>query len=219
MNKQKITMESVRLFWVFIIGSVAGYIYETVLVVLQTGQFAIRQGLLFGPLIPVYGTGAMIYYITFKHIKTRDKVKVFLITLVLGGATEYIFSWLQEVIFGSVSWDYSHLPFNLNGRTSLLHCTYWGIAGLLYMSIVEPLLDSIDNVTKETSLNQLTLILAIIIVADIAISWMAVARQKNRLLGKEPRNSVEVFLDKNFPDEFIDKILSNKKNRLDIEEE
>lgn len=55
-------------------------------------------------------------------------IRIFLVTAILGGVTEYIGSYAQEKLFGTISWDYSHLPFNLNGRTSLLHCTYWGIA-------------------------------------------------------------------------------------------
>ena len=45
-------------------------------------------------------------------------------------------SYFQELLFGTISWDYSNLWFNINGRTSLLHCTYWGIGGVLFMKYV-----------------------------------------------------------------------------------
>ena len=152
MKKETIINEILKIFWVFIIGSIAGWIFETIVVILQTGHFEIRQGLIYGPFIPVYGIGLVMYYSIFKFIKTRDKIKIFLITLALGGLTEYVCSYLQEIIFGSISWDYSKLPFNLHGRTSLLHCTYWGIAGLLYISWIEPLLHELENIMQDTRL-------------------------------------------------------------------
>lgn len=219
MKKQTIINEMLKIFWLFIIGSIIGWIFETIVVILQTGHFEIRQGLIYGPFIPVYGIGGVMYYIAFKFIKTRNKVKVFLITLILGGLTEYACSYIQEVVFGSISWDYSALPFNLNGRTSLLHCTYWGIAGLLYISWIEPLLCGIENIMQEKSLKVVTSLLAVFIIIDITISWMAIARQKNRFLGETPRNAVERFLDTYYTDDFIDIIFSNKKNKLQIQGE
>lgn len=217
MKKQTIINEATKIFWIFIIGSIIGYIYETILVILQTGHFEIRQGLIYGPLIPVYGIGGIIYYIAFKLIKTRKIFRVFLITLVLGGITEYICSLVQELAFGTISWDYSHLPFNLNGRTSLLHCLYWGIAGILYISYIEPLTYGIEGVMQDTSMKIITILLLIFIILDITISCMAAARQKNRLQGIEPQNSIDRFLDDYYPDVFMDKIFSNKKNKINVQ--
>ena len=68
------------------------------------------------------------------------------------GITEYVSSYVQEKAFGTISWDYSHLMFNLNGRTSLMHCTYWGIAGIMYVTLVVPLLkklrEKIEKIKK-----------------------------------------------------------------------
>ena len=47
---------------------------------------------------------------------------------------------------------------------------------------------------------------------------MAIARQKNRFLGEKPKNIIEIFLDKYYPDDFIDIIFSNKKNKLQIQQ-
>ena len=143
MRKKDVLNEAIIIFWLFIIGSVLGYIFEMIVVLFQKGHFEVRQGLLYGPFIPVYGIGAVVYYITFKLIKTDNKVKVFLIAMVLGGITEYICSFVQEKVFGSISWDYSYLIFDFNGRTSLLHCTYWGIAGVLYITYIKTFLENL----------------------------------------------------------------------------
>ena len=120
--------EAMKVFWIFILGSLAGYILEMIVAFVQNGYFESRQGVIYGPFTPVYGIGAVLYYLFFKKLKTRNRVKVFFITMVLGGMVEYLCSLLQEKLFGTVSWDYSNLWFNINGRTSLLHCIYWGVA-------------------------------------------------------------------------------------------
>lgn len=84
-----------------------------IVVLFQKGYFESRQGLIYGPFTPVYGIGGIAYYITFKLIKTRNKGKVFFVSMILGGLTEYIASYVQEKAFGTISWDYSYLLFNL----------------------------------------------------------------------------------------------------------
>ena len=139
MKKENIIKELMIIFWLFIVGSILGCMLESVVVILQKGHYEPRKGLIYGPFIPVYGIGIVIYYFLLKNVDTRNKIKVFLITMLFGGIIEYLCSFFQEKLFGTVSWDYSNLWFNINGRTSLLHCTYWGIAGLIYAVCIKPL--------------------------------------------------------------------------------
>ena len=82
MKKEKVLEELIVLFWLFILGSVIGHIFEMIVVLFQKGYFETRQGLLYGPFIPVYGAGIVIYYLILKNIKTENKVKIYLITMV-----------------------------------------------------------------------------------------------------------------------------------------
>ena len=212
MNNKKIKDEIILLFWLFIIGSIAGFIYEVTIVFFQKGHFELRQGLIYGPFIPVYGIGTMIYYIVLSKIKTKNKVLIFLITMLLGGITEYVCSFIQEKAFGTVSWDYSYLPFNINGRTSLLHCIYWGIGGVLYITFVEPWINNISKKINIKFINLITIIISIFIIFDITITWKAAERQTERKNNMGPENHIDLFLDKYYPDEYMDRIFNNKKD-------
>lgn len=182
------------------------------IVLFQKGHFESRQGLIYGPFSPVYGIGGIIYYVIFKNIKTRNKLAVFFIAMVLGGTTEYICSFVQEKIFGTISWDYSYLPFNLNGRTSLLHCTYWGIAGILYTTCIEPLIEGIERILDKKRMETITIVFVLFMILNIQISSIASIRQKDRMNNIPPQNKLDVFLDEHYPDEFMDKVYANKKN-------
>lgn len=212
MKEKNVKKELTILFWVFIIGSIAGFIFEVIVVFFQKGHFELRQGLIYGPFIPVYGIGAMCYYIVLSKIKIKNKVRIFLITMILGGITEYLCSFIQEKAFGTISWDYSYLPFNINGRTSLLHCIYWGIGGVLYITYIEPLLNKMIDKTNMKAFDLITIILSIFIIFDISISWMAADRQTERKNNIEPENRLDIFLDKNYPDEYMNRIFNNKKD-------
>ena len=215
MKKEKVKKIE-KIFWIFMIGSLIGYITEIIVALVQKGHFESRQGLLYGPFAPVYGIGIIVYYLFFEIIETKDKKIIFLSTMLLGGITEYLCSFVQEKVFGTISWDYSHLPFNINGRTSLLHCTYWGAAGILYCSCIKPYLYKIDELLNKKAIQIITSCCIIFMVFNIVISSMASIRQKERIQYIAPGNKIEKWLDKCYPDEYMNIIFANKINKIDL---
>lgn len=203
--------EITKIFFIFMIGSVIGYVVEMIVAFVQEGHFESRQGVLYGPFTPVYGIGILVFYMFFNRIKTREKKKIFLLAMLLGGITEYLCSFLQEKIFGTISWDYSNWILNINGRTTLIHCTYWGIAGILYISYIEPILPKLEALTRKNGTKMLAGGMAILMFFNITISSLAAIRQKYRNENIEPQNKLEEFLDEKYPDEYMDKVFANKK--------
>ena len=211
MNKDKIREELTILFWIFIIGSIAGFIFEITVVFFQKGYFELRQGLIYGPFIPVYGIGAMLYYVVLNKNKLKNKLQIFLITMLLGGLTEYLCSFTQEKLFGTISWDYSYLPFNINGRTSLLHCIYWGIGGVLFVRFILPLIRNLNEWCKNTNFRFITAFLVLFITFDIVMSGMAGSRQLERKNNIAANGYIDNFFDEYYPDTKLEQIYSNAK--------
>ena len=212
MEKKNLINELIIIFWLFIIGSILGYIFEMIVVLFQKGYFESRQGLIYGPFTPVYGIGAIIYYLILNNIKKDNKIKIFFITAILGGITEYICSLVQEKVFGTISWDYSYLIFDINGRTSLLHCSYWGIAGILYVTYINPFLEELKYKINKKSLKIVTITFVVFMLFDISISWIAANRQRERRNSISPESKLDLFLDEYYPDEYMDKIFANKRD-------
>lgn len=176
--------------------------------------------------------GGIIYYLVLNRIDESSKkpsretslcnrnyarflyyVKIFMVTAVLGGVTEYISSYVQEKAFGTISWDYSHLMFNLNGRTSLLHCTYWGIAGVMYVIFIAPYINRIREKIANNRLKLVTITLSVFMLFNITISCAAAERQEQRRKNIEPKGKFDMFLDAYYPDEYMDRVYANKKER------
>lgn len=208
-EENKILKKIVKLFCVFVIGSIIGYLLEMIVGLVQNGHFVSKQGLIYGPFSQVYGIGLVIYYLVIP--KNKKNIEIFLISMFLGGIVEYIFSYLQETFFGTISWDYSNLLFNINGRTSLLHCIYWGIGGILFSKYIRPQIEKLDLFYPKMWFKVLTIFLAIFLLFDIIISSLACKRQEERKEGIEPKNNIEIFLDKTYTNEVLNEIYSNAK--------
>ena len=211
MEKENIMQKLIKIFWIFIVGSIIGYIFEMIVGLVQNGHFVIRQGLIFGPFIQVYGVGLIVYYLVISNIKNKTYIKIFFISMLLGGIVEYLFSYFQESWFGTISWDYSKLLFNLHGRTSLLHCLYWGIGGILFVKFILPFVNNLDNWYKNINFRYITAFLVLFITFDIIISSMAGIRQLERRNNIAPKGYMDIFLDKYYSDAKLEKIYSNAK--------
>lgn len=210
-DKEKIIQKLTKIFWIFLIGSILGYGIEMVVGLVQNGHFVSRQGLLFGPFIQVYGVGLIAYYLVISNIKKKSYIKIFFITMLLGGIVEYLFSYLQETWFGTISWDYSNLLFNIHGRTSLLHCLYWGIGGVLFVRFILPLIRNLNEWCKNTNFRYITAFLVLFITFDIVMSGMAGSRQLERKNNIAANGYIDNFFDEYYPDEKLEQIYSNAK--------
>lgn len=191
-----------KLFWVFFIGCFLGVIIELIWCAVLYQKFESRAGLIYGPFNPVYGFGALVLSVGLHWLIKKRDLWVFLGSAVLGSAAEFACSWFQEMVFGSVSWQYDGTVLNLQGRINLLH-------GLLWVKELYPRLSRlIEKIPNKIGV-ALTWTLAVLMAADIAISAMAVYRQSERREGIPARNAVAAFLDEHYPDEFLAKIYTN----------
>ena len=210
-DEESIIQKLTKIFWIFLIGSIIGYGLEMIVGLVQNGHFVSRQGLLFGPFIQVYGVGLVAYYLVISNIKKKSYIKIFFITMLLGGIVEYLFSYLQETWFGTISWDYSNLLFNIHGRTSLLHCLYWGIGGVLFVRFILPLIRNLNEWCKNTNFRFITAFLVLFITFDIVMSGMAGSRQLERKNNIAANGYIDNFFDEYYPDEKLEQIYSNAK--------
>lgn len=210
-DKESIIQKLTKIFWIFLIGSIIGYGIEMIVGLVQNGHFVSRQGLLFGPFIQVYGVGLVAYYLVISNIRKKSYIKIFFITMLLGGIVEYLFSYLQETWFGTISWDYSNLLFNIHGRTSLLHCLYWGIGGVLFVRFILPLVRNLNEWCKNTNFRYITAFLVLFITFDIVMSGMAGSRQLERKNNIAANGYIDNFFDEYYPDEKLEQIYSNAK--------
>ena len=186
------------LIYVFSLSGIIGTVYETILIYILHGVIENRSGSMFTPVNYVYGLGAVILFLALKNI--RDPVHIFVCGAVIGGVTEYLLSIGQELIFGSVSWDYSNLPLNINGRTTLVYMAVWGVMCLFAIKVLFPRLLAVVHKIPENIRKRAAIIIFIILAVDALISSAAVIRYSERSRGLEVSNTLESVLDSRFDD-------------------
>lgn len=198
-----------KLFWVFFLASFLGAVLETAFMLLTRGELQNRSGVLYGPFSLVWGFGAVLFTLCFRRLMGRGGGAVFLGGAVVGGAYEYLCSWLQEVLFGACFWDYSHLPLNLHGRVSLMFTLLWGLAALVWVRAAYPALCRWIGRLPNRAGPGITRVLAVWMAVNIALSGAALGRMNQRQSGLPAANAVEVFLDRHFPDQVLYRSYSN----------
>lgn len=198
-----------KLFWVFFIGCFAGVVVERLWCFIRTGTYEPRVGLLYGPFNPVYGIGAWALTMALYRFRNRSRLLSFLGGMVIGSAVEYGCSFLQEMVTGSVSWDYSNQPFNLHGRICLLYSVYWGVLGVVWIKELYPrMAKAILKIPNKVGI-PLTKALVVFMVFNCVMSGLSVLRWVERRDGKPANNAVAAYFDEHYPNERMESIYSN----------
>ena len=150
-------------------------------------------------------------YSSLYKYRNRSQQFLFWMGTFLGGAYEYICSVFTEIVFGTVFWDYSDIPFNLGGRINLLYCFFWGFAAVAWFKIFYPPVSRLIEKIPVKIGKIITWLLIIFMLADGIVSSAALARYNARSNGIEAENSFESWVDKHFDDERMAQVYPKAK--------
>ena len=195
-----------KIMWIIFIGSFAGVIIEMAWCLLRNGYLESRRGMVWGPFNFLYGAGAALLSITLYRFRNHGQWLSFLGGMVVGSGLEYLCSFFQEMILGSRSWDYSNIPFNINGRICLLYSVFWGVLGVIWIKRLFPLVSLAIQKIPQKIAKPLTWILVAFFALDLAVSGIAAYRWAERRDGVPPGNAVTRLIDQRFTDERMERI-------------
>lgn len=137
-----------KLFMCFILYSIVGWVYETVLCSIIQGR-VVSRGFLYGPLCPIYGFGALAVFILLKD--QTNIIDIFLMGGFTACAVEYFTSWIMEKLFHSRWWDYSERLLNINGRVCLTGFLVFGAFSVAVIFLIQPkvweIINGLDSIT------------------------------------------------------------------------
>ena len=199
-----------KLIWLFFLAALIGDLVETLFCRATAGVWMSRSSLVWGPFSIVWGFGAVLLTVLLYRYRDRRDGYLFLMGTLAGGAYEYMCSVASEIAFGSVFWDYSHLPFNLGGRINLLYCFFWGIATVVWIKYCYPFLSRwIERLPLRLG-RVLTWLIVLFMVVNMALSALALGRFAQRQGDPAPaQDTLGQFLDERFPDGRMERIYPN----------
>lgn len=193
----------------FVTGAFLGDITETIFCRITAGIWMSRSSLVWGPFSIVWGLAIAAVTVLLYRYKDRSDRFLFLTGTVLGGVYEYLCSVFTEVVFGTVFWDYSGIPFNLGGRINLLYCFFWGIATVVWFKAVYPAISRQMGRFSVRSRKYAAGLLAVFMICNMSVSAMALIRSDERSRGVEASSRWQEIMDQRFDDQRLERIYPN----------
>lgn len=123
-------------FWIY---SFFGWIWESSFVSIKNHKL-VNRGFVSGPVLTIYGCGAVAVYLLMKPFDSSITALFFggvVVTTVL----EYATGVLMEAIFHANWWDYSDKKFNFQGKICLGSSIGWGFFTLVLFYVFQPFVD------------------------------------------------------------------------------
>ena len=165
--------------WIFFVYAFLGWCTEVAYAALRTGRF-VNRGFLNGPVCPIYGFGVIIVLWALEPL-AENILLLFLGSVVLTSALEWITGLVLEKLFHQRWWDYSDEPFNVGGYICLRFSLMWGAACLLVVKILHPAVVWGIRALPHLAGWGLLAVFAAVMAVDLAATVRTIARMNKQL--------------------------------------
>ena len=155
-------------FLYFLAYSIFGWAFES-FCCLAMAKKPVSRGFLIGPWCPIYGLGG-IALAAFLRDFTLPPVITWLGMILICTLVEYLSSVILEKLFKIRWWDYSDMPFNLNGRVCLWASLMFGIIGWFVLFVLKPWFAGVLAGFTPDNICLIAGVLAVIFALDVLIS-------------------------------------------------
>ncbi len=155
------------LFLFFCFG-IIGWLWEVLLFLFSEGIF-VNRGALYGPWLPIYGSGGVLILFLLQKIRKKPWLTFILIILICG-IVEYGTAFYLETFKHLKWWDYTGYFMNLHGRICLEGLLFFGIGGLALIYFLAPLLDQFFKTWKLSYQKWICIVLLIFFLGDFFYS-------------------------------------------------
>lgn len=205
-DKDSASLNFYTIFWLFMIGSVVGFILEGIWCILRLGYWENHSAVIWGPFCIIYGLGIVGVYLLNFYLSSKHILIQFLTYMIVGTLLEYICSLFQEACFGSISWNYSKHFMNFDGRISLQMMLMWGVLGTLFAKLILPSLNHFLARLHTTAGIVIAWILIIFMIINLTVTCAAVTRWHERLNNIPSDNPFEQVLDNRYDNQTMEKL-------------
>lgn len=163
-------------FLYFMFYSIIGWLYEVFLEVVVYRWGFSNRGVLFGPYCVIYGFGALILLFSLGWLMKKKirvwklnitPVLVFLGIVVITTIVELGASYIMEATKGEWLWDYTRFAFDFQGRIALNPSIRFGIGGMIFLYLLQPLFEKGVRKMPERILHIVSAALAVLLCADV----------------------------------------------------
>lgn len=140
----------------------------------------VNRGFLRGPICPVYGFG-VVAVVTLLESYRSNIVILYIASVIVVTAIEWITGFILEKMFHNKWWDYSDMPLNLNGYVCLLFSLVWGVACVIIVKWIHPFIKKGAAVLPKGLGITLIIIFGIAVFADLYVTVTTILKLNRHL--------------------------------------
>lgn len=200
-----------EIFWLFMVGNVAGVIVEGLWCLFRHGKWQTHVVALWGPFNIVYGIGIAVFFIGDILLYGYTWPIRVAVLAVAGSLVEYLCGLVIRLGIRMKAWDYRTHFLNIQGLISLRMTLMWGVLGFAFdRFLFIPLKKTLSYVTG-VIWNAACGVLSLFMVINLSCTAVCIIRWANRHRGKPPMNCISRFIDKRYPDAWMEKRFCNWK--------
>ena len=153
---------------VFYLYCVLGWCFESTVVSVEQRRW-VNRGFLRGPMLPIYGFGAVILL----HVSLPLQgypVWSYLACMTAATVFEYIVGVVMEKLFKVKYWDYSKQRFQFQGYICLRSSLCWGFLGLILTGVIHPPINALVVGLPFIGLIIIDVLFSAAFVSDVVVS-------------------------------------------------
>ena len=139
-----------------------------------------NRGFLNGPICPIYGVGVtvVVYFLT----PYKDNlILLYVLSTVLVTVLEGLTGYLMDKIFHHKWWDYTNQPLNIGGYVCLIFSLVWGVACVLIVRVIHPVIHKILTFIPHTLGLVMLAVLEICIFVDLYVTAAGILKLNHQL--------------------------------------
>ena len=172
-----------ELLWIFFLYAFLGWCTEVIFAAVKTGEF-VNRGFLLGPVCPIYGLGVAFVLLLLMPLQ-ENLLILYAGSVVITSALEYLVGWLAEKLLHQRLWDYSDMPFNLKGYICLAFSLVWGVACVLVVRVIQPLIMGLIHWLPHTLGLVLLALFSATFLTDLILTCAAAAKLPRQIRAAE----------------------------------
>lgn len=163
----------------FFIYACMGWGCEVAFAAFKHGQF-VNRGFLNGPICPIYGFGVLGVVLALEPV-SDNLYWLFLGSVALTTAIEFVTGWALEALFHARWWDYSDMPLNIMGYVCLPFSILWGLACMVVVRWLHPLILRSAMLLPAWVCVSLDILFGAVFAVDLCATVAAVRKLSDRL--------------------------------------
>ena len=140
----------------------------------------VNRGFLNGPICPIYGIGVGIV-VQFLTPYKDNFILLYVTSVVLVTALEWVTGFILEKVFHNKWWDYSKMPLNLNGYVCRLFSLIWGVSCVAIVELIHPVIHKLLAWFPKPIGIGLIVVLGIAVLVDLYVTVSTILKMNKHL--------------------------------------